>query len=136
MVTTVAKPFRHAVGVYWEGTDAAGIVYYANYLKFFERARTEWLRRPGIEQQTLCANEGAMFIVSQTAMRYLSPARLDDLPDVTVAVRESSRATLLVVQQALRGEPVLADGQIRIACVDSPGLRPRRIAQAILQHLA
>lgn len=136
MVTTVAKPFRHAVRVYWEDTDAGGIVYYANYLKFFERARTEWLRRLGIEQQTLRANEGAMFIVSQTAMRYLSPARLDDLLDVTVAVRESSRATLRIVQQALRGEQVLAEGEIRIACVDSPSLRPRRIPQAILQHRA
>ena len=76
----LARPlFRHPVRVYWEDTDAGGVVFYANYLKFFERARTEWLRSMGIEQHTLRERTNAIFVVSDTALRYLRPARLDDL---------------------------------------------------------
>ncbi len=96
-----AQPFRHTTRVYWEDTDAGGIVYYANYLKFFERARTEWLRSLGVEQGALRERLGAMFIVSRTAMRYLRPARLDDLLEVTVAVRDAARVSLHLEQQAL-----------------------------------
>ena len=131
-----AKPFRHSVRVYWEDTDAGGIVFYANYLKFFERARTEWLRSLGVEQHVLRARTGAMFIVSDAALRYRSPARLDDLLDVTVDVLDAARATLRIGQQALRGGELLADGEIRIACVDTPSLRPRRFPHEILQHIA
>jgi len=136
MKPLATRPFRHSVRVYWEDTDAGGIVFYANYLKFFERARTEWLRSLGVEQHVLRARTGAMFIVSQTALHYRRPARLDDLLDVTVDVLDAARATMRIAQQALRGEELLADGEIRIACVDTPSLRPRRFPDEILQHLA
>jgi acyl-CoA thioester hydrolase len=135
MPASVAQPFRHATRVYWEDTDAGGIVYYANYLKFFERARTEWLRSLGIQQQQMRERDGTMFIVSQTALRYHRPARLDDLLEVTVAVRHAARASLQLEQQALRGTELLADGTIRIACVDAPTLKLRRIPEQILHLL-
>jgi acyl-CoA thioester hydrolase len=126
--------FRHALRVYWEDTDAGGVVFYANYLKFFERARTEWLRSLGIGQQALRAETGAIFIVSDSSVRYLRPARLDDLLDVTVALRESGRASMIIAQQAWRGAELLAQGDIRIGCVDASTLRPRRMP-ASLQEL-
>ena len=129
------KPFRHATRVYWEDTDAGGIVYYANYLKYFERARTEWLRSLGVEQGVLREQLGAMFIVSRTAMRYLRPARLDDMLEVTVAVREAARASLHLEQRALRGAELLAQGDVRIACVDAPTFKPRRIPDQLLSLL-
>jgi acyl-CoA thioester hydrolase len=134
-MTATIEPFRHATRVYWEDTDAGGIVYYANYLKFFERARTEWLRGLGIDQRMLREREGAIFIVSQAALRYHRPAHLDDLLEVTVAVREAARASLNLQQRALRGAELLAEGEVRIACVDAPTLRPRRIPPQILAHL-
>ena len=129
------KPFRHATRVYWEDTDAGGIVYYANFLKYFERARTEWLRSLGVEQGALREQLGTMFIVSRTAVRYLRPARLDDLLEVTVAVRDAARVSLHLQHQALRGAELLAEGDIRIACVDAPTLRPRRIPDEVLSRL-
>jgi len=135
MPASTAKPFRHATRVYWEDTDAGGIVYYANYLKFFERARTEWLRSLGLEQQRLRERDGTMFIVSQTALQYHRPARLDDLLEVTVGVRHAARASLQLDQQALRGAELLAEGTVRLACVDAPTLRLRRIPEEILHLL-
>ena len=130
-----ALPFSHTLRVYWEDTDAGGVVFYANYLKFFERARTEWLRALGFGQQTLRDESGTIFIVSDTTVRYKKPARLDDLLRVTVALREIGRATLLIAQQAWRGDELLAEGEIRIGCVDAGSFRPRRIPQSILQAL-
>ena len=123
----VPAPFGHTLRVYWEDTDAGGVVFYANYLKFFERARTEWLRSFGHSQQRLRDETGAIFVVAETAIRYLRPARLDDLLEVTVQVLEAGRATMLIAQQALRGAELLAEGTIRIGCVDAQTLRPRRI---------
>jgi acyl-CoA thioester hydrolase len=134
MPASTAKVFRHATRVYWEDTDAGGIVYYANYLKFFERARTEWLRSLGVEQQRMRERDGTQFIVSQTALQYHRPARLDDLLEITVALRHAARASLQLGQQALRGTELLAEGTIRIACVDAPTLKLRRIPEEIL-HL-
>ena len=128
-------PFRHAVRVYWEDTDAGGIVFYANYLKYFERARTEWLRSLGVQQQVLRETVGAMFVVGDTQLRFLRPARLDDLLDVTAVLREAGRASLQLAQQAWRGTELLAEGEIRIGCVDADTLRPRRIPDSILQAL-
>jgi acyl-CoA thioester hydrolase len=136
MGAVLSQPFRHATRVYWEDTDAGGIVYYATYLKFFERARTEWLRHLGVEQQLMRERLGAMFIVSRTTVRYLRPARLDDTLDVTVTVRDAARASLCLEQQALRGTELLAEGEIRIACVDAPSLRLRRIPEEVLQRIA
>ncbi|MBP6902619.1 MAG: tol-pal system-associated acyl-CoA thioesterase [Burkholderiaceae bacterium] len=128
--------FRHPVRVYWEDTDAGGVVFYANYLKFFERARTEWLRAAGIAQQALREDTGAIFVVSDTTLRYLAPARLDDALSVTVQPTEASRASLALAQQAWRGDQLLCEGTIRIACVDAGTFRPRRLPLAITELLA
>jgi acyl-CoA thioester hydrolase len=126
-----APPFRHTLRVYWEDTDAGGVVFYANYLKFFERARTEWLREQGIEQQQLKNETGAIFVVADTQVRYLRPARLDDLIDITVHLREPGRASFDFHQQAWRGAELLAEGRIRVGCVDAGTFRPRRIPISI-----
>ncbi|MCU0966443.1 MAG: tol-pal system-associated acyl-CoA thioesterase [Burkholderiaceae bacterium] len=127
--------FRHALRVYWEDTDAGGVVFYANYLKFFERARTEWLRSLGFSQQQMLARDGLMFVVADTAVRYLRAARLDDLLDITVALAEPGRASLRLAQQAWRGGELLAEGSIRIGCVTAADHRPCRIPADILERI-
>ena len=125
--------------VYWEDTDAGGIVFYANYLKFFERARTEWLRSVGIGQQQLLESTGAMFVVAQTNVRYLRPARLDDELIVTANVIETGRASLTVLQQVLlkteQTKTVLCEGTVRIGWVNAHSLQPQRIPAALLDSL-
>ncbi len=132
---TPADPFRHTLRVYWEDTDAGGVVFYANYLKFFERARTEWLRALGVAQQALREATGAIFIVTDTSVRYRAPARLDDLLEVTCALRERGPASMRIEQQAWRGDTLLAEGEIRIGCVDAGTFRPRRIPTEITARL-
>jgi acyl-CoA thioester hydrolase len=129
--------FRWPLRVYWEDTDAGGIVFYANYLKFLERARTEWLRSLGIEQSRLRAETGGMFIVSETSVRYLQPARLDDELWATARIEEAGRASLVLAQQALLATTgaVLCEGTIRIAWVDAATLRPARMPATLLQTL-
>jgi acyl-CoA thioester hydrolase len=134
-----APAFRHLLRVYWEDTDAGGVVFYANYLKFFERARTEWLRGRGFSQQHMLRHEGVMFVVTDTALRYLRAARLDDLLEITVQLQQAGRASLRIVQQAWRDGTLLAEGEIRIGCVGAaPGedFRPCRIPAAILDKIA
>ena len=135
----MTAPFVFPIRIYWEDTDAGGIVFYANYLKFFERARTEWLRSLGIQQQSLKEQSGGMFVVSETQIKYFSPARLDDLLEVTAHTAEAGRASLVLDQQAwltLDGErKLLAEGTIRIGWVDSITLKPGRIPAAILEAL-
>ena len=126
---------RHPVRVYWEDTDAGGVVFYANYLKFFERARTEWLRSLGYSQEAMRREQGVMFVVTHTAVRYLQPARLDDVMDVTVSVQSARQATMVLTQQALRDGTLLAEGEIRIGCVDAQTFRPHRIPKELLQEL-
>jgi acyl-CoA thioester hydrolase len=133
--TAPAPLFTHPVRVYWEDTDAGGVVFYANYLKFFERARTEWLRSLGISQQALREETGAMFIVAETQLRYRAPARLDDELQVSVALRQRGPATLHIHQQAWRGGTLLCEGEIRIGCVDHGTFRPRRIPNEVLHVL-
>jgi acyl-CoA thioester hydrolase len=129
--------FEHPVRVYWEDTDAGGIVFYANYLKFFERARTEWLRSLGIEQSALRESTGGIFIVSETSVRYLLPARLDDELLVTARLEEQGRASLIIAQRATmkKGGALLCEGRIRIGWVDAESLRPARIPPTILEAL-
>jgi acyl-CoA thioester hydrolase len=126
---------RHPVRVYWEDTDAGGVVFYANYLKFFERARTEWLRASGVGQQALREAEGVVFVVTDTALRYLRPARLDDLLSITVQPDDIHRSRIVVQQQAWRGDELLCQGSIQIACVDAELFRPRRIPAEVLARL-
>ncbi len=123
--------FRWPVRVYYEDTDAGGIVFYANYLKFFERARTEWLRAAGIGQQVLAVSQQRMFVVKSTAMDYHAPAKLDDRLEITVAVEKLGRASVKFAQEAwlADGEParLLCSGSIRVGCVDTQRLRPATI---------
>ena len=123
--------FRWPVRIYWEDTDAAGIVFYANYLKFFERARTEWLRSLGFGQEALRTEAGIAFVVSETRLRYRRPARLDDVIDVSVAVAHLGQASLEIAQEARRADELLADGTIRIGCVELGTFRPCRIPNEI-----
>ena len=123
--------FRVAMRIYWEDTDAAGIVFYANYLKFFERARTEWLRSLGFGQETLRRDAGIAFVVSDTSLRYRRPARLDDVIDVSVAVVHLGQASLEIAQEARRAGELLAEGTIRIGCVELGTFRPCRIPNEI-----
>jgi acyl-CoA thioester hydrolase len=125
--------FRHSLRVYWEDTDAGGVVFFANYLKFFERARTEWLRALGFGQHRLRSDTGAIFVVADTSVRYLTPARLDDELEITVHIVDAGRASLSISQQAWRGSELLAEGRIRIGCVDAGTFRPRRIPNELLE---
>ncbi len=135
--------FEWPVRIYWEDTDAGGIVFYANYLKFFERARTEWLRSLGVGQQSLRELAGGMFVVSEARLRYLRPARLDDELIVTATVQESGRACLTIRQQALlkteqtteSGPVLLCEGTVRIGWVQADTLRPARIPGHLLATL-
>ncbi len=130
-----AAPFCLALRVYWEDTDAGGVVFYANYLKFFERARTEWLRSLGVGQQALRERTGAIFVVTDTQVRYRAPARLDDELRVTVALSRHGTASMTIAQQAWRESTLLADGEIRIGCVDHGTFRPRRIPTEVIRTL-
>ena len=131
--------FEFPIRVYWEDTDAGGIVFYANYLKFFERARTEWLRHLGLEQHKLRTETGGMFVVASTEVKYLRPAQLDDLLQITATVRELDRVSMTLHQQAWRlqdGQPttLLCEGSIRIVWVEATRMRASRIPDSI-QHL-
>ena len=133
-VTALCNPI--SLRVYWEDTDAGGVVFYANYLKYFERARTEWLRRCGVQQRTLQQTQDCIFVVAEVSLRYLAPARLDDLLTVSVQPTEWGRASLLLQQQVWREHSLLAEGQVRIACVRATDLRACRIPPATLAQLA
>ena len=129
--------FEFPIRIYWEDTDAGGIVFYANYLKFFERARTEWLRSLGLSQQALREQTGGMFVVTDTALRYLKPAVLDDLLQVSARIETAGRASLTIAQEArcARGGHLLASGTIRIGWVQATSLTPARIPDHVLQAL-
>ena len=137
--------FEFPIRIYWEDTDAGGIVFYANYLKFFERARTEWLRALGIHQRTLREStptqRGGMFVVADAALKYLRPARLDDELVVTARLQEAGRAGMVLAQQAFLIEPgtaartLLCEGTIRAGWVDAQTMKPARIPSDILQKL-
>jgi acyl-CoA thioester hydrolase len=130
MTRSARERFRAQMRIYWEDTDAAGIVFYANYLKFFERARTEWLRSLGFEQEAL-RRDGIAFVVSESALRYRRPARLDDMIEVSVAVLHLGQASLQIAHEARRAEDLLAEGTIRIGCVELGTFRPCRIPNDI-----
>ncbi|KGE02589.1 tol-pal system-associated acyl-CoA thioesterase [Pseudohaliea rubra] len=126
--------FSLPVRVYIEDTDAGGIVYYVNYLKFMERARTEYLRELGSGWDTLLPG-GLMFVVRDAALTWYAPARLDDLLSVTAAPHRASGATVALTQLVRRGAELLVAGEITIACVDGGTLRPRRIPRDMLATL-
>ena len=128
--------FEFPIRIYWEDTDAGGIVFYANYLKFFERARTEWLRSLGISQHALREETGGMFVVSETSVKYHRPAKLDDQLRVTASLAEGGRASMVIAQQAWRGDTLLCEGTIRIGWVEAATLKPARIPSSVLERLS
>jgi acyl-CoA thioester hydrolase len=137
------EQFNWRLRVYYEDTDAGGIVFYANYLKFFERARTEWLRASGVNQQVLSETQGVMFVVKSTAMDYHAPAKLDDELNVTVNVRRLGRASVEFRQEAWRidhavegGGVLLASGEIKVGCVNTSSLRPQAIPEETAKKIA
>ena len=135
--------FTCDIRVYWEDTDAGGIVFYANYLKFFERARTEWLRSLGVSQQSLKEKTGGMFVVSESSLKYHQPARLDDVLIVSTELLEVGRASLLLAQSAMRHpdqDPsapasLVCQGTIRIGWVAAGTMKPARIPTSVLEVL-
>ncbi|MEK6424466.1 MAG: tol-pal system-associated acyl-CoA thioesterase [Burkholderia gladioli] len=130
-----AFAFHWPVRVYYEDTDAGGIVFYANYLKYFERARTEWLRACGLDQHHLAAETGAMFVVRDTAVDYRVPARLDDLLTIVSRIERFGRASLIFVQEAWRGDALLVSGRTGIGWVDRTSMRPVGIPPAVRDAL-
>jgi acyl-CoA thioester hydrolase len=131
-MTAAAAPFTWPVRVYWEDTDAGGIVYYANYMKFMERARTEWLRALGFTQRQLAEREGVVFVVRSLAIDYLKASRFDDSLQVTVEPVKVGAAQMVVAQQVTRADETLATAKIRLACVNAVTFRPVRIPQSII----
>lgn len=123
--------FTWPVRVYYEDTDAGGIVFYANYLKFFERARTEWLRAAGIGQQELIASDNAGFVVKSASIDYHSPARLDDELTLTLAIEKLGRASVQFAQKAYKGDQLLVEASVKVGCVDLATVRPRSLPEHV-----
>lgn len=126
--------FTFPVRVYWEDTDAGGVVYYASYLRFLERARSEWLRALGVDQVRLLREERLQFVVVEANVRYHRPAKFDDQLAVSVAL-ESLRGASIVMGQEIRrgaaGEELLVSATVRAACLDSASLKPRPLPAAL-----
>jgi acyl-CoA thioester hydrolase len=131
MANDMPSAFNWTVRIYYEDTDAGGIVFYANYLKFFERARTEWLRAAGIGQQELLDAEGAAFVVRNASIDYVAPARLDDEIKLTTTIQKLGRASVHFFQQAWRGEQLLTTANVKVGCVDTKTMRPRPLPDAV-----
>lgn len=137
-------PFLWQARVYWEDTDAGGVVYYANYLKFIERARSEWLRTLGYSQRRVQGEEGLVFTVVGLQARYRRPARLEDLLCVSCVARLEGRTSVVFGHEIWREEEsmgeavreVLFDAEVRVACVDEARFRPRRLPTALREAIA
>jgi acyl-CoA thioester hydrolase len=133
------NPFVWQARVYWEDTDAGGIVYYANYLRFLERARTEWLRARGVSQLALASDPGVVFSVVALEAQYRRPARLDDLLSISCEPEWEGGASIVFAQRIWR-EPadseLLLTASVRVACLDAGTLKPRRLPQVIVRELS
>ncbi|HPW31095.1 MAG TPA: tol-pal system-associated acyl-CoA thioesterase [Rhodoferax sp.] len=137
-VSPTATVFSWPIRVYWEDTDAGGIVFYANYLKYFERARTEWLRQLGLEQRDLLESTGCIFVVSEANIKYLRPARLDDRLLVTAQLCEMGRSSFTIRQEAHlqqqacnESNSLLCSGSVRIGWINQQTMKPTRIPTLI-----
>jgi acyl-CoA thioester hydrolase len=130
------KGFLWPTRVYWEDTDGGGVVYYANYLKFLERARTEWLRSLGFAQSELVKDPGVIFVVTNINLDYRRPARLDDSLLVTCDLIPEGAASMTFAQRISRGEEVLVEGTVRVACLDAQSFRPRRLPAELVNAFA
>ena len=128
--------FTWPVRVYYEDTDAAGVVFYANYLKFMERARTEWLRSLGFEQTTLLHDRNVVFVVRALTIEFLRPALFNDALEVAVVLKDVRGGLIEVAQTIRRGAQTLVTAEVKIACVNTQSFKPVRILQPILEKLA
>ncbi|MCD0503525.1 tol-pal system-associated acyl-CoA thioesterase [Bordetella petrii] len=123
------------IRVYYEDTDAGGVVFYANYLKFLERARTEWLRGLGVQQSALAAGEGRIFVVHSLDMSYRKPAKLDDFITIRSRITRVGRASIHFAQRAERDGELLAHGNIQVCCVDAMNFRPAALPAVVRTKL-
>ena len=131
----MGKPsFSIRCSIYWEDTDAGGVVYYANYLKFMERCRTDWLRALGIDQRRLRSERGLQFAVVDATVSFRKPALLHDEILVTAELERLKGATIVFKQTIRRGDEMLIDASTRIACLDSQTLRPRGIPKDLFEE--
>jgi acyl-CoA thioester hydrolase len=129
--------FRWPVRVYYEDTDAGGVVYHTGYIRYFERARTEWLRSLGYSQARLAEEEGVLFSVVRLDIRYLKPARLDDLVEVVSGVHLAGGASVDFQQRVLGSDAAeLARGSVMVACVDTRSFKPRRLPESLRARIA
>ena len=135
MQAPVEPVFSWPTRVYWEDTDAGGVVYHAQYLAFLERARTEWLRARGKGQELLRAEHDLVFAVRAMRIDFRNPARLDDALQVTVALRECRRASLVIAQSIRRGDALLLDAEVRVAALSAATFRPKPIPQPLYDEL-
>ncbi len=131
----MAGAFTWPVRVYWEDTDAGGVVYYANYLKFLERARSEWLRKLGFEQPDLLDRHGGMFVVKRVEADYLLPARFNDSLIVEAALVEQNKASMVMAQRILRDNAILMLARVTLVWVKENSFKPARIPAEIFQSL-
>ena len=131
----MTQPFRLPVRVYYEDTDAAGVVYYANYLKFMERARTDWLAAMGFPLPDVEREHGVVFVVHRCEIDFVRPARLNDTLEVTVEVVHRGAGRLVAGQEVRRDGAVLTAARVSLACVDAKHWRPVRIPATLAQRL-
>lgn len=132
---TTGEEFSIPVRVYYEDTDAGGVVYYANYLRFMERARTEWLRSLGLEQDALREQDGVIFAVRSVKVEFLKPARFNDLLRVTVSVRRVGGASVFFDQRVRCDDVALAHAELKVACLDARSFMPRAIPARVVSRL-
>ncbi|MGQ4660154.1 tol-pal system-associated acyl-CoA thioesterase [Lysobacter sp. F6437] len=136
MTAVAVEPvFSWPTRVYWEDTDAGGVVYHAQYLAFLERARTEWMRAQGYGQELLRLEHGLVFAVRAMQIDFLKPARLDDALQVGASLHECRRASAVFAQDIRRDGELLLTAQVRVAALDAAGFRPRAIPQPLLDQL-
>jgi acyl-CoA thioester hydrolase len=135
LAVSAVEPFVWPVRVYYEDTDAGGVVYYANYLKFMERARTEWLRTLGFEQDRLRQDLGVLFAVRSAQAEYLKPARLNDALLVSAELVEARPASFGFAQRVMREGVTLCEGRVRIVCLAADSFRPRAVPEALLERV-
>ena len=135
LVEPKPNAFSIPLRVYYEDTDAGGVVYYANYLRFFERCRTEWMRQTGCDQSRLAADAGIGFVARKAACEYLRPARLDDQLQIGLEVEKLTRVRVVFRQYARRGDDNLVTGSVEIACVNLATMTPAAIPDLLYRQL-
>ena len=129
------RAFSWPTRVYWEDTDAGGVVYHAQYLVFLERARSEWMRAQGYGQERLRLEHGLVFAVRAMKLDFVKPARLDDTLAVSASLRQCRRASAVFAQAIHRGGELLLTASVRLAALDASGFRPRPIPQPLYEQL-